>query len=446
VRQILILVPLAASAIFGQEALTAPQAVALALRSQPSLQASAEAVKAAAARVNEAKGERLPKVDYTESWQRSNNQVFVFGSLLTQRQFTAQNFELGFLNNPPFLNNFQSQVIAEQNVYDFGARRGRIQIARIGQQLAGEESTRTEMDTIANVLQAYYSAMLSKENARVAAEAVRSAQADLTRAQTRLEAGVTTESDVLSIRVHLASMRERQIRADADVELAAATLDQAMGVPLDTRYDLTTPLEAAPSTTETRQAMEADALANRPEPREAKLAVDMNQTQAKVAHAGYLPQFFVRGGFEADRQDFINKGAANWLVSAGLRWNLFNGFSTKAQQQAAEHDAERSRAQARAVESETQLQARRAALAMTSAAQRIEVARAAVAQAQESLRIIRNRYEAGLTEVTELLRGETALLEAQTNELEAVRDQRVAAVMLEAARGKLTQTSDVVTR
>jgi outer membrane protein TolC len=66
--------------------------------------------------------------------------------------------------------------------------------------------------------------------------------------------------------------------------------------------------------------------------------------------------------------------------------------------------------------------------------------------AEESLRIIKNRYEAGLAEVTELLRAETALLESRNRSLEAIRDQRLAAVTLEAARGKLTKDSDVVVR
>ncbi len=48
--------------------------------------------------------------------------------------------------------------------------------------------------------------------------------------------------------------------------------------------------------------------------------------------------------------------------------------------------------------------------------------------------------------MTELLRGEAALLEARTRELEAVRDQVLAAVALESARGKLTKTSELVTR
>jgi outer membrane protein TolC len=81
---------------------------------------------------------------------------------------------------------------------------------------------------------------------------------------------------------------------------------------------------------------------------------------------------------------------------------------------------------------------------LRAAQQRIESARAAQAEAEESLRISQNRYEAGLSTVTDLLRVETALLETRTRYLAAVHDQRIAAAMLELAAGTLTADSEVL--
>ena len=81
------------------------------------------------------------------------------------------------------------------------------------------------------------------------------------------------------------------------------------------------------------------------------------------------------------------------------------------------------------------LEVRRAWAGLRAAQQRIEVARAAVAEAEESLRITQNRYQAGMSNVTDLLRNETAVLESRTRYLAAVHDQRVAATMLELAAG-----------
>ena len=81
---------------------------------------------------------------------------------------------------------------------------------------------------------------------------------------------------------------------------------------------------------------------------------------------------------------------------------------------------------------------------LNAAQSRIDVAQSAVAMADENLRIIKNRYEAGLTDVTELLRTETALLETKTRYLEAVQDQRLAVMQVELAAGRLSEKSSVV--
>jgi outer membrane protein TolC len=90
------------------------------------------------------------------------------------------------------------------------------------------------------------------------------------------------------------------------------------------------------------------------------------------------------------------------------------------------------------------LQVRQAHAGLKAAEERIEVASAAVTMAEESLRITKNRYEAGLATVSDLLRNETALLETQTRRLAAVYDQRVAAAMLELAAGTLSVDSESV--
>jgi len=68
-------------------------------------------------------------------------------------------------------------------------------------------------------------------------------------------------------------------------------------------------------------------------------------------------------------------------------------------------------------DSAIRLQVRRAFAGLRAAQERIQVARAAVAQAEESLRITQNRYEAGMNNVTDLLRTETAVLESRTRYL-----------------------------
>ncbi len=428
----------------AQDPMSLKDAVHLAMNKNKSVEASVAASRAAESRIGEARGGNLPKVNYSESWTRSDNPVFVFSSLLTQHQFGERNFQIGPLNRPDFLNNFQSLVSADQSLYDGGRTKYAVRSAELTKDLTGEEGRRTRMDVIASVIRSYYDAQLSAGQLTVTSQAMRSAQADLERAEAVRGAGMSTDVDVLSIRVHIAGVREQQIRRSADLDVARAALNDALGLPLDTAHMLTTALVPWNPPEAPLADYETSALTERPEARQSKLATSLARNQAAAARGNLLPQVGVHAAFEADRQRFYNRAGANWLVSAGLRWNLFNGFADKARIEQSKFALSRSEAEQEHASSAIRLQVRRAHAALRAAGQRIEVTKASIAEAEESLRITQNRYQTGLSTVTDLLRTETAVLEARTRQLAAIHDQRIAAAMLELAAGTLDTESEVL--
>ncbi len=428
----------------AQGPLSLREAARLASGKHPAGEAAAAQVKSVEARLQQARSGYLPKLSYSESWQRSDNPVFVFSSLLTQHQFSEQNFAIGPLNRPDALNNFQSQVVVDQTLWDAGVTKKQVEAAGLGRQLAGEDQRRTSMAVIAGAVRTYNGVILSQEALKVAQEAVASAQADLQRAENVRAAGMATDADVLAIRVHLASVREQEIRRGYDVEVALAALNEALGLPLDTPHDLTTALAPVAASQIPLAKQEESARESRPEARQVRFGVSLAQNQSETARSSLWPQVSFRVAFEADRQRFINRGGANWLAGASLRWNLFNGFADKARIAEANQQIQRARAEQRRVDAALGLEVRRAYLDLKATEERIQVAESAVSAAEENLRIVKNRYENGLTDVTELLRSETALAETRLRRLVAVHDQRLAAAGLELAAGTLSPESSVL--
>ena len=430
--------------LLAQDSLSLRDAARLALRENKAISATNAGMRASAARIDEARAGRLPKLNYSESFSRSDNPVFVFSSLLTQHQFGVENFNIGPLNRPDSLNNFQSQLTVDQVLYDAGQTRNAVKSADLSRQMTGEEQRRTQMQVIAGVVRAYYGAVLAAESLKTAEQALKSAEADLARADSVRAAGMSTDVDVLSIRVHLAAVTEQRIQRAADLDVAKSALNDALGLPLDTTHVLSTALSPLDVPNLALASLEKDASTTRPETRQIHLAADLAKTQVDSARSALLPQVAFHAAFEADRQQFINKGGANWLASIGLRWNLFNGMADKARIEESSHLLERAHADEQRMDSAVRLEVRRAWADLGAAQQRIEVAKAAVAEAEESLRITQNRYESGMSNVTDLLRNETAVLESQTRYLAAVHDQRIAATMLDLAAGRLSPDSEVL--
>src|ERR1017187_6570164 len=162
---------------WAQDPMSLKDAVHLALNKNKSVESSEASRKAAESRITEARGGNLPKVNYSESLTRSDNPVYVFSSLLTQHQFGEQNFQLGPLNRPDFLNNFQSQVTADQTLYDAGQIRRAVRSAELTKDFTGEEGRRTQMEVIAGVIRSYYDTLLGVDQLSAASQAMRSAQA-----------------------------------------------------------------------------------------------------------------------------------------------------------------------------------------------------------------------------------------------------------------------------
>lgn len=429
----------------AQEALTLRQAVDLALRSNPLVAATDAGEKEADARIRQARSGYLPRVQFSESVQRGNNPVFVFSSLLTQHQFSQANFALGPLNRPDALSNYQSRLTVEQVLFDSRHTSRGVEAARFTRQIAGQDTRRSHSDVILSVLRTYFGVQLAEKNLQVSRQSRESVQADLDRAEFIYRSGRSTQADVLAVRVHLAAMREQEIRASNELAVARAALNDALGVSLDRAFDLTTPLESgAAAPEETLEHYGRLAAERRPEMRQAELAENLARTEMQIAGSAYWPQVAFQSTIEADRQNFGSNGGANWFTAVTLRWNLWTGGETAARVEQARFAESRAQALRKRADSAIQLEVRKAYLDVRAAAQRVEVASAAAAEAEEAHRIIQNRHQAGLTTVTELLRSETALAAARTRRLAAIYDHRVAAAALEHAAGTLVAGAALV--
>src|SRR5690349_4297035 len=84
----------------AQDTLTLDDALRAAAANNASLRAARAGADEASARASEARARFFPRVGVSESWQRGDQPVFVFSSLLSSRRFTAANFAVDALNNP----------------------------------------------------------------------------------------------------------------------------------------------------------------------------------------------------------------------------------------------------------------------------------------------------------------------------------------------------------
>jgi outer membrane protein len=95
-------------------------------------------------------------------------------------------------------------------------------------------------------------------------------------------------------------------------------------------------------------------------------------------------------------------------------------------------------AQLATYQQQVRLQVSRAHIQRQTAQLSLQTARTAIDQAQENLRILRNRYGAGLATITDLLRAEDAERQSQNNYWHAVYENAMSYAQLLFATGTLT--------
>ena len=116
---------------------------------------------------------------------------------------------------------------------------------------------------------------------------------------------------------------------------------------------------------------------------------------------------------EADRGGFASRAGGNWLAGVSLDWQVWKENENRARVAAARYAEERAAALRRRAESAVHLRVRQAHAEWQSARERVAVGAAAVEEAEESRRILQNRYENGLVTATGIIRGQTSLMAAR---------------------------------
>jgi outer membrane protein TolC len=425
--------------------LTLHDAANIALEKNPLRKASLADMKAASAGVREAQSFLMPHVTFSEQATRGNDPVYVFGSKLRQQRFTTDDFALNKLNTPSPLGSFTTRLGGTWNLFDsFASWRG-VNRAKEMNMAANDQLERTDQEILFRVVQSYFGVLHAAKQLEVAEHAEKTAKAIMGRSQVRYEAGLVVESDPLSAKVRLASREQELIRARNNLELARAQLNTAMGVPADSQYQPDDSLGERILTAGSLSDLEQKALTTRPDLKRIEAQQSAQELSVAIAKSSFGPRLNAFAGWEMDNPTFVAGGGGNnWVGGLELQIDLFQGGARRAALSREHANAEKIAAWKQAASDAVRLEVRQAYFDQDASRQQVDVARIAVAQAQESLRIDQDRYDGGLLTITDLLGAEEAARRAQIDYWQAIYQFHISYANLELANGTLNLQSPVV--
>lgn len=403
---------------------TLPEAVTFALDNNPRLRVAREAITRARGEAQIAFAPFLPdllfsyrEVGFTSAVQPTSEQVpAVIG-------FGAGDQTFG-----------QSELRTQWTLWDFGRTAGRYGRAVSREEIAWLQFDRAEQ-TIAYETAAAYLRLLAARAARVVQEqALERARAVLRDTRNRREAGVVERDAVLRAEVQVSEARDALVTADKVEFDAVARLNLALG------RNVSLPLQVADLTARPDFRLSLPecleiAAAQRREIDVARRTVAAAQYGLQAVRAEYLPKVYVKGVLTRVEGSDV---ADETVLGAGLHFeqSLFEGLRRQGEKRAAQADVASAVAQARVVLDNITLEVNLAYREIAASRERIALSEAAVVQARENLRLVRNRYNNGTATPTDLVDAETALTRSQQRYYTAVYDYLAALTRLDYAMGR----------
>ena len=425
--------------------LTLHDAVNIALEKNPLRKAALADRRAATADTQAARSFLLPHVTFSETATLGNDQVYVFGSRLRQQRFTQADFALNQLNTPSPLGNFTTRFGGTWNLFDSFASWHGINRAKEMNIAANRQLERTDQEILFRVVQSYYGVLLATKQLEVAEQSETTAKSIMDRSQVRYDAGLVVESDLLSAKVRLASRDQELIRARNNLELARSQLNTGMGISVDTPYQPVDSLAERSLPVTSLPELEQKALTIRPDLKRIEAEQSAQELSVAIAKASFGPRLNAFAGWEIDNPTFLAGGGGNnWLGGIVLHIDLFEGGAKRAALSRERANVEKIAALKQVASDAVRLEVRQAYFDQDASRQQVEVARTAITQAQESLRIDQDRYDGGLLTITDLLSAEEAARRTQADYWQAVYQFHISYANLELACGTLNLESSVV--
>ena len=402
--------------------LSLDEAVRLAFDRNPDMRAAAERIEQAKASLGEATSAFFPHVSTRLSYTRTDNPSQAFGMILSQRRFSFdQNF-----NNPGPTQDVRPEIIGVLPLF----RGGQDYQRRLAAEL-GVDAARFERDAVRNsladaVVAGYYALLAAPEQVQATSASIDAVTSALTQARARFDEGTALKSDVLSLEVRLAAAREAHVSAQNAVELARTGLRVLLGLPASASLQVApAPKHSAPELPETFEGSLAEALKQRPELQASARLVQIREHELKAERGAYLPRINAMGTYGQDATDLgLSSSKDNWTFGAVAELDLFSGFRTSERVRGAERRLAEAREDERKTRLEVERDVKAAMLNLNEARQRAQVTEAAVAAAEEALRLVQEQYQAGAVIITRYLDAEVARTDARSRAIAARYDAR----------------------
>ncbi|NJN76671.1 MAG: TolC family protein [Synechococcaceae cyanobacterium RL_1_2] len=282
---------------------------------------------------------------------------------------------------------------------------------------------RLSEETYFEVSDAYYNLQDADAQVEIQQAAVEDAKQTLKDAQLLERAGLGTKFDTLRADVDLANANQELTLALASQKSAQQSLAQVLSIDENTKLTAADKIEKAATWEKSLEETLVLAYKNRAELDQFLAQRNINLEQKKIALSATKPQVSVFANYNyLDELDDSLNSANGYSVGARMQWSLFDGGAAKAQKNQQEINSEISETRFADQKNQVRLEVETAFYGLKANENNIQTATQALSLAEESLRLARLRFQAGVGTQTDVIQAQSELTSARGNLTRAIID------------------------
>ena len=310
------------------------------------------------------------------------------------------------------------------NLYTGGRRSAQIRAAERQVRFNELDIERISEDTRLNVANDYYDLQNTDAQVNIERAAIEDATQTLRDAQLLEQAGLGTRFDALQAEVELANANQNLLLALANQNTARRQLAETISVGANVGLTSADEIEEAGTWDLTLPETIVLAFQNRAELEQFLLQREINQEQREIALSEVRPQVSLFASYNVieDLNDGDTGFVDGYSAGARLQWRLFDGGAARARADQEDTDAEIEEENFSNQRDQVRLEVEQAYFNLQANQENIRTSERAVELAEESLRLARLRFQAGVGTQTEVIDAQSALTEARGNFLNAIID------------------------
>lgn len=391
---------------------------------------------------NKSIGISKTKMDYSNAKVKEVN-TQLFPSLKLNATYTRLSpvdpFKImGFTVSPSILDNYVTKLSLTQPLFTGFRLKSNLEMMEYNALATEKDFKKDKSQLVYDIKNAYWNYYKAIELKKVIVQNIDQITIHLNDLENFYKHGLTTNNEVLKVKVQLSNAELMKIDAENNIQLSMMSLNNLLGLPIGTVIETKSIAEVKSTDLPDLKILTDKALDNRSEIKGMEYRIKSSESAIKLAKSGWYPQISLIADYYYSKPNSrifptLNEFKGTWDLGVNFSFDIWNWRMTSYQTEQSRANLEQSKLALGQIQDGIVLEVNQGYLVAVKSREKIKISEETVNQATENMRVTYEKFKSGLVLNSDVIDAEVSLLQANINYTTALVDYILSLNKLEKA-------------